>query len=275
MLTRCLPLWVCTVALAMGCGRTSPTESANFGRFEGEVVAVWDSDGRHMTLREDFAYVDPQNRRWTAPAGTVVDGASIPRAFWTVIGGPFEGRFRNASVVHDIGCIEMQATWEDVHRMFYEACRCGGVDEQKAKMLYYAVYHFGPRWRPVVETRLESRKNDAGQLVEEPVTVTSIVRDDPPPPTEEELQQVVEFIAEENPTPDVIRRFDRDTLRKRPRSNRGQRGEVAGASTPGRPQDEHKAAAGGQRKPHAERADGPGGERSQQVAEQKGNSARK
>jgi hypothetical protein len=118
-----------------------------------------------------------------------------------------------------------------------------------------------------VETRLESRQNDEGQLVQEPVTVTSIVRDDPPPPTEEEIQQVVEFIAEENPTPDVIRRFDRDTLRKRPRSNRGQRGEMAGVSAPVRPQEKHEAATDGWRKPHEEREDRPGGEKGQRVAE--------
>lgn len=38
-----------------------------------------------MTLREDFAYVDRQNRSWKAPTGVVVDGASIPAAFWTFI----------------------------------------------------------------------------------------------------------------------------------------------------------------------------------------------
>ena len=32
--------------------------------------------------------------------------------------------------------------------MFYEACRPGGVGEQKAKLMYAAVYHFGPKWGP-------------------------------------------------------------------------------------------------------------------------------
>lgn len=30
--------------------------------------------------------------------------------------------------------------------MFYEACRAGSVGEQKAKLMYAAVYHFGPKW---------------------------------------------------------------------------------------------------------------------------------
>lgn len=106
---------------------------SGFGRFEGRVVTSWDESGRTMTLLEEFGYVD---------------GASIPRAFWSVIGGPFEGRYRNASVVHDVYCDSQERPWREVHRMFYEACRCGGASAVKSKLMYYAVYHFGPRWGP-------------------------------------------------------------------------------------------------------------------------------
>ncbi len=120
-----------------------------WGSFEGRVVAEWHDDGREMTLVAPFAYLDPAAVRWLAPAGSVVNGASIPRAFWSVIGGPFEGRFRNASVVHDVACVERSRPWRQVHRMFYEACRCGRTNVLQAKIMYYAVYHFGPRWRLV------------------------------------------------------------------------------------------------------------------------------
>ncbi len=120
-----------------------------WGHFDGRVVARWHDDGRDMTLVEPFAYVDPARVRWLASAGAVVNGASIPRPFWSLIGGPFEGRFRNASVVHDVACVERARPWRQVHRMFYEACRCGRVGAVKAKTMYYAVYHFGPRWRLV------------------------------------------------------------------------------------------------------------------------------
>ena len=33
------------------------------------------------------------------------------------------------------------------HRMFYNASRCGGVGEVRAKVMYAAVFHFGPRWQ--------------------------------------------------------------------------------------------------------------------------------
>ena len=121
--------------------------AGEWGRFVGDVVARWSDNGRDMTLVEPFAYVDSRESRWDAPAGAVVNGASIPRAFWSLIGGPFEGQFRNASVVHDVACEARDREWRTVHRMFYEACRCGGVAAAKAKAMYYAVWHFGPRWR--------------------------------------------------------------------------------------------------------------------------------
>jgi hypothetical protein len=219
-----LPLsskWTCLVAIIVtGCGRAPVAvpelSEADFGRFEGEVVAAWDADGRNMTLREDFAYVDSQGRRWLAPTGSEVNGATIPRLFWTVIGGPFEGKYRNASVLHDVGCVEMQQSWEDVHRMFYEACRCGGVDEAQAKVMYYAVYHFGPRWQRIVENVIKHVTDASGQVVEQEVAVQHVVRIDPPPPTPDEVEQVKEYVADDNPEPAAIERFNRDSLRRRP-----------------------------------------------------------
>jgi hypothetical protein len=119
----------------------------NFGHFEGRVTATWHDDGRDMTLTAPFAYIDRAGVRWDAPVGSVVNGASIPRAFWSLIGGPFSGEFRNASVVHDVACVDRTRPWKQVHQMFYEACRCGGVGAVKAKTMYYAVFHYGPRWR--------------------------------------------------------------------------------------------------------------------------------
>jgi mono/diheme cytochrome c family protein len=123
----------------------SPMEE--WGRFEGQVVARWEDDGRTMTLVEPFAYVDPREARWPAPAGSVVNGASIPRPFWSLFGGPFSGEFRDASVVHDVACETRDRPWRAVHLMFYEACRCGGVGAVTAKTMYYAVFHYGPRWQ--------------------------------------------------------------------------------------------------------------------------------
>lgn len=116
------------------------------GGFHGDVVARW-LDDRRMELTEPFCYQEPgSGRMWNAPRGAVVNGASIPRALWTMVGSPFTGEYRRASVVHDVGCQERTSTWQEVHRMFYSACLCGGVGKLKAKIMFAAVYHFGPRW---------------------------------------------------------------------------------------------------------------------------------
>ncbi len=231
--------WILVLAAATGCGPSTAAVSeqsepvADFGRFEGEVVAVWDADGRNMTLREDFAYVDAQGRRWSAPAGTVVNGASIPRLFWTVIGSPFSGKYRNASVVHDIECEEMRQPWEAVHRMFYEACRCGGVDEAQAKIMYYAVHHFGPRWQLVVEDVVEQVADAQGRIVEQEVTVQHVVRIDPPPPTPDEVEQVKAFVEEDDPDPVALEQLTRDALHRRP--YRGRRDDAPRTGADGTP----------------------------------------
>src|SRR6202007_2255330 len=88
----------------------------------------------------------------------VADGASIPRAFWSLIGGPLEGRYRNASIVHDWYCDRRTRTWQATQRVFYEAMRTSGVSMAKAKTMFLAVQWGGPRWevRVSVNTRLDA-----------------------------------------------------------------------------------------------------------------------
>ncbi len=172
---------------------------ATWGRFDGEVVARWEDDGRQMTLVEDFAYVDPSQVSWAAPAGSVVNGASIPRAFWSLIGGPFEGRFRNASVVHDVACVVRERRWQDAHRMFHDACRCGGVHAAQAAAMYYAVYHFGPRWR--IEERTTVVAGAARQ--------ERIVRDETPAaPTDAEVAAIAAYFFTHEVGPEAIPGLD-------------------------------------------------------------------
>jgi hypothetical protein len=111
------------------------------------VETRWNSDGRTMTLLNEFHYTDPHGVVWIAPAGSQVDGASIPRSLWSVMGGPFEGKYRNASVLHDVAYEQHNRPWQDCDRMFYNAMRCSGVSGVEAKTIYYALYKFGRHWR--------------------------------------------------------------------------------------------------------------------------------
>jgi hypothetical protein len=127
-----------------------PAVSSQWGVFNGEVVTKWLKDGRRMLLIQDFSFIDSSGLTWLAPKGTVVDGASIPKPFWSVMGGPFEGQYRNARVIHDHYCETWKThgrSWQSVHKVFYYAMLAAGVPESKAIAMYIAVRQFGPRWR--------------------------------------------------------------------------------------------------------------------------------
>lgn len=127
-------------------------EPAPYGKFVGDVEAKWlaeSGEDRLMELLKEFSYIDQQGRKWTTPQGWKVDGASIPRMLWTIVGSPFTGNYRRASVVHDYYCYVQTMPWQDVHRMFYWASRADGVSELGAKILYAGVYAGGPRWKAV------------------------------------------------------------------------------------------------------------------------------
>jgi hypothetical protein len=118
----------------------------NHGTFSGNPEAVWlTNDGtedRKMKLLEAFVFTDPAKKPWNAPKGSVVDGASIPRALWTLIGSPYTGNYRRASVVHDVACEEAvgnSAKRRAADRMFFHACRAGGCSIRQSIILYIGV----------------------------------------------------------------------------------------------------------------------------------------
>ena len=121
-----------------------------FGRYTAPLILEPLADGRRMKLYRGFGFVDSAQRDWPVPAEAIVDGASIPRALWSVIGGPFEGKYRDASVIHDYYCDVRTRAWREVHRVFYDAMRASEVSELRAKIMYAAVYYEGPRWNDTV-----------------------------------------------------------------------------------------------------------------------------
>ncbi len=129
-------------------GATQPASGGTkWGYYNGEPVTKWNPDGRTMTLLTELRYTDPHGEVWVAPIGSVVDGASIPRYLWSIMGGPFEGKYRNASVLHDVAYGEHNRPWWDCDRMFYNAMRCSGASVGEAKTMYYALYKFGRHWK--------------------------------------------------------------------------------------------------------------------------------
>lgn len=111
------------------------------GQFSGNPKTEWLPDGRNMKLLEDFSYTDPTGMVWLAPSGSITDGASIPSFLWSVVGGPFEGKYRIAAIVHDVVCANHRTIEERKagDRMFREACLCAGCTEAEAGILYAGV----------------------------------------------------------------------------------------------------------------------------------------
>lgn len=169
-----------------------------FGRFTSspklEFVDEGPGKGRDMRLLEDLTYIDPSGGDWTAQKGFQTDGASIPQVFWSFVGGPFDGPYRNAAIIHDWFCDKKDRRWQDVHRIFYYASRAAGVQQVKAKILYAAVMFGGPRWGKGRSQCHNSCHGMQGMTEENGLTVLS------PAVSKEGAQEIVDWVNKENPS---------------------------------------------------------------------------
>lgn len=115
----------------------------NYGRFSDTPQTEWVADphgpDRDMVLLRNFWYEDPDGRRWSAPKGSKVNGASIPRPLWGTVGSPYTDDYRNASIVHDVACGDHGIARKDADKMFYFACLAGGCSKAQARLLYLGV----------------------------------------------------------------------------------------------------------------------------------------
>jgi hypothetical protein len=116
---------------------------SNHGSFSKNPKTEWLTDesgaDRDMALTENFWYRDPSGRKWEAPKGSVISGASIPRPLWSVVGSPYTDDYRRASIVHDVACNDQTVRRKDADVMFYHACLAGGCSFLQAKLLYAGV----------------------------------------------------------------------------------------------------------------------------------------
>ena len=181
--------------------------AADPGGFDGQVVVQWLDDPfiAKMQLMQDFAFRDPQGRRWIAPKGHVLDGRSIPLLFREMIGPPFGGEYRKATVVYEYHCHAMNEPWRDVHRMFFDASRSEGVPEMDAKVMYMALYAGGLRWEPRGSRCFASCHAAAESLSWMPAVEPN------------EVQPLVKWIRQTNPGLDEIdRRLDATIMKPGP-----------------------------------------------------------
>ena len=105
---------------------------------------------------EVLTFRDSLGITWSAPRGTLTDGASVPRLGLLVTDGRFGPAMLKAAVLHDAYCGEANVDrcpaqfhrrpWTEVHRMFYEALVAGGTPSVRAGIMFAAVWLGGPRW---------------------------------------------------------------------------------------------------------------------------------
>ena len=148
------------------------TDDAAAGEFSAppqlEFIDTPDAPNRNVRVIEDFTFTQASDASvWEAPSGSLVNGASIPRLLWTLVGSPFTGDYVYASIVHDVACDTRTRPWRDTHYMFYQACLAGGTRPGRAKLMYLAVRNFGPRWpQPVPAGQLAFRSLVQEEVVE-------------------------------------------------------------------------------------------------------------
>jgi Protein of unknown function (DUF1353) len=167
---------------------------------------------RDIKLIQSFGYIDPRGVHWDAPAGYVTNGASIPPSLWAVVGGPFDGPYRDAAVLHDYYCEAKLRSSDDTHRMYYEAAVARGTSENIASTMYAGIVFGGPKWEVV-----PPKKAGFGFWFAQSTTATTpsgaTVKVDPglthKDATAEQLKAVEEmkaWIAREKPTVEQIQK---------------------------------------------------------------------
>ena len=142
-----LLVFVSGLALSAGVFAAG-AENIDHGSFEGRVVVEWLDDPFVPTMRlvRSFAYREPQGKVWAVPQGHIIKGRGMPPLFRHLIGQPFYGSFRKASIIYDHATQEMKEPWDQAQLMFLEASMAEGVNESEAKAMYMLLRAQGSRW---------------------------------------------------------------------------------------------------------------------------------
>ena len=203
---------------------TSGTLSNN--SFNGVVQAEFiipakpDDNFRDMKLLSPFSYKDPRGVVWEVPKDYITNGASVPWGLWNIVGGPYDGPYRDAAVIHDFYTEFKLRPWEDTHRMYYEASVARGVSDNRASIMYAGLLVGADRWDPPSAATTPPKKAqmmpDSFKLAQVPAPSTSknIAPGATPSQTEQQMfNELKAWIEREKPSPAEIAKKV-DELRK-------------------------------------------------------------
>jgi Protein of unknown function (DUF1353) len=117
------------------------------GEFVGNNRTVKTSDdGMSAEVIDGLQYKEEGGRSWRIPSGAIVESRCFSTVLLALIGQPFEGLIKNASLLYNYFCLNQTRARDDVNGMFREAMLASGIQEGEVNVLYNAVVRFGPNW---------------------------------------------------------------------------------------------------------------------------------
>ena len=118
-------------------------------------------DENVFILLEDVV-VESLGYKITVKAMFDFDGASIPRAFWSLYGNPLSGKFRIAALVHDVLYASQKVSRELADDIFLDLMKQHKVGYLKRQSMYYAVRSAGwYSWKQLTREEIEKYKEYA------------------------------------------------------------------------------------------------------------------
>ncbi len=106
--------------------------------FQSRTARVETFDGHNFTLVDSVVYVTGSGEVITIISGAKTDGASTPRALWTLGIPPF-GPYWLATVLHDYLYRSSQKTRSECDDLLLEAMLSLGVSHMIARLIYEGV----------------------------------------------------------------------------------------------------------------------------------------
>lgn len=141
-------LLIVLVAFCAKDARFADGEEFVSGTFEGRVV-LERLDAPFfptMRLKEELLFRQTGGGTWVVPANAIVDGRSMPKLFFSLIGHPFESGFLKTAITYDYAVKAKVRRWTDAQRMFVEGVVVEGVATIEAKAMYMLLHATGSRW---------------------------------------------------------------------------------------------------------------------------------
>jgi hypothetical protein len=97
---------------------------------------------KRIRLVRDWYFLWGGKAYWI-PAGYTIDGASIPRLFWSIIGSPFAPELIAAALAHDWIYLVHILKRAEADEIFYQLLLQCGVSKWRARTMWAAVRSFG------------------------------------------------------------------------------------------------------------------------------------